>query len=485
MLQVREEMVSSDSDEDEEFIRSLRKRREARAARREAARSKSRKEEKRKKKVVVESSSSEEIVLKKKKKKKAAPSSSSGSSEEEKIRQRDSKRRRMEMESSPEEEEIDNWTKLAPLWPVEQRPKLLQCRATVNSHSMKELMKMEKMYRNQEKKMGKADRLFAKDPALPVVKVKSGKDDRRKELHESTFFRMPTVDPEEYWGQMPTSREPIYRHIPLKHCGAENAVNELVVVRMHDRGTPVSLKMFHGKNYVKRPNAEAMSLDGGWEAPLKMRFIQEALANHAVVSRSLWPLDYTPEVIQRVLIRNNWGGVGETDAVKAGLITDFFDDLMTENADRSTRGKEPADHRRGKELWADVCERHGVSGTSGVPSRPAAAKGGDGNGGNGGGKQRQQQGRQWENRGGNGGGAPGGGRQWDGRFQQNGVQGRTAAKVGSIFVCHRFNEPQGCGRPKQGQGCRGWNGQVFAHNCNATKPNGEYCLEVHPKKDHN
>jgi hypothetical protein len=263
MLQVREEMVSSDSDEDEEFIRSLRKRREARAARREAARAKSRKEEKRKKKVVVESSSSEEIVLKKKKKKKAAPSSSSGSSEEEKIRQRDSKRRRMEMESSPEEEEIDNWTKLAPLWPVEQRPKLLQCRATVNSHSMKELMKMEKMYRNQEKKMGKADRLFAKDPALPVVKVKSGKDDRRKELHESTFFRMPTVDPEDYWGQMPTSREPIYRHIPLKHCGAENAVNELVVVRMHDRGTPVSLKMFHGKNYVKRPNAEAMSLDGG------------------------------------------------------------------------------------------------------------------------------------------------------------------------------------------------------------------------------
>jgi hypothetical protein len=164
------------------------------------------------------------------------------------------------------------------LWPVEQRPKVLQCRATVNSHSMKELMKMEKMYRSQDKKMGKADRLFAKDAVLPVVKVQGGKDDRRSKLHKSTFFRMPTVDPEEYWGQMPTSREPIYRHIPLKHCGAENAVNEVVVVRMHDRGTPVSLKMFHGKNYVKRANAEAMSLDGGWEAPLKMRFIQEALA---------------------------------------------------------------------------------------------------------------------------------------------------------------------------------------------------------------
>jgi hypothetical protein len=218
MLQVREDTVSSSSEEDKEFIRSLQKRREARAARREAAKAKSRKEGKKKKTVVVESSSSEEIVMKKKKRKKAAPSTSSESSEEEKIRQRKSKKRRMEMEISSEEEEIDNWTKLAPLWPVEQRPKVLQCRATVNSHSMKELMKMEKMYRSQDKKMGMADRLFAKDPVLPVVKVKSGKDDRRTKLHGSTFFRMPTVDPEEYWGKMPTSREPIYRHIPLKHC---------------------------------------------------------------------------------------------------------------------------------------------------------------------------------------------------------------------------------------------------------------------------
>jgi hypothetical protein len=37
--------------------------------------------------------------------------------------------------------------------------------------------------------------------------------------------------------------------------------------------------MFHGKNYAKRPGTEAVTLDGGWEAPLKMRFIQEALNN--------------------------------------------------------------------------------------------------------------------------------------------------------------------------------------------------------------
>jgi hypothetical protein len=381
---------------------------------------------------------------------------------------------------------VDNWTKLALLWPVEQRPPFLRHRATVNSHTMEELMAMEKLYRGQAWKMGKADRMFTKDTGLPMTRVKEGKDDRASRFHESSFFRLPIVEPEEYYDEVPVSREPIYRHIPLKHCGAENAVNELVVVRMHDRGTPVTLKMFHGKNYAKRPGAEAVTLDGGWEAPMKMRFIQEALNNHAVVSRSLWPMDQTPDVIQRVLIRNYWGGIGESDAMKATLITDFFGDLMTENASRATKRKEPADHRRAKELWAEVCEKHGVAvgGTSGVQAKAAGGSGGGGGGGGGnggggnggnGGKQKQQT-KQWDGKGSAGGGG--------GRFQPS-MSGRTAAKVGSVFVCHRYNEPLGCGRPKQGQGCRGWNGQVFAHNCNATKANGEYCLEVHPKKDHN
>jgi hypothetical protein len=130
-----------------------------------------------------------------------------------------------------------------------------------------------------------------------------------------------------------------------------------------------------------------------------------------------------------------------------------------------------------------VCEKHGVAvgGTSGVQTKAAGGSGGAGGGGGGGGnggnggKQKQQT-KQWDGKGATGGGA--------GRFQPS-MSGRTAAKVGSIFVCHRYNKPLGCGRPKQGQGCIGWNGQIFAHNCNATKANGEYCLEVHPKKDHN
>jgi hypothetical protein len=332
--------------------------------------------------IPVYSSSSEEVVVQKKKKRKRAQSSDSSDYEKEKQRKKEKKRKtkRKMSESSDDSEAmvVDNWTKLALLWPVEQRPPFLRHRATVNSHTMEELMAMEKLYRGQAWKMGKADRMFTKDTGLPMTRVKEGKDDRASRFHESSFFRLPIVEPEEYYDEVPVSREPIYRHIPLKHCGAENAVNELVVVRMHDRGTPVTLKMFHGKNYAKRPGAEAVTLDGGWEAPMKMRFIQEALNNHAVVSRSLWPMDQTPDVIQRVLIRNYWGGIGESDAMKATLITDFFGDLMTENASRATKRKEPADHRRAKELWAEVCEKHGVAvgGTSGVQAKAAGGSGG-------------------------------------------------------------------------------------------------------------
>jgi hypothetical protein len=38
-------------------------------------------------------------------------------------------------------------------------------------------------------------------------------------------------------------REPVYRHIPLRHYGIEGQVLESTIVRMHNRGTPVEMDM--------------------------------------------------------------------------------------------------------------------------------------------------------------------------------------------------------------------------------------------------
>jgi hypothetical protein len=40
-----------------------------------------------------------------------------------------------------------------------------------------------------------------------------------------------------------TKREPVYRHIPLRHYGIEGQVLESTIVRMHNRGMPVELDM--------------------------------------------------------------------------------------------------------------------------------------------------------------------------------------------------------------------------------------------------
>ena len=78
-----------------------------------------------------------------------------------------------------------------------------------------------------------------------------------------------------------------------------------------------------------------------------------------------------------------------------------------------------------------------------------------------------------------GGGQGGGG----GRFMVGGSR-PAVARVGSVFVCHRYNEAVGCGRVVQGQGCKGANSQMFAHNCNARKKDGSFCLGLHPAYKH-
>ena len=47
--------------------------------------------------------------------------------------------------------------------------------------------------------------------------------------------RMPFVEPEAYYKDVPTKREQIFRHIQLAHLGAEGQIKESVIVRAHDR----------------------------------------------------------------------------------------------------------------------------------------------------------------------------------------------------------------------------------------------------------
>jgi hypothetical protein len=133
--------------------------------------------------------------------------------------------------------------------------------------TMGKLMQFQTLYHEREKWLRKGSQVFGADPKIPARRYKEQRDNRADKLHEASMLRLPVVEPEDYWEKVPLRREPVFRNIPLKHCGAENLVNELTIIRMHDRGIPVTLKMFHGANYAKRPGKDTDGgLDGDWDA---------------------------------------------------------------------------------------------------------------------------------------------------------------------------------------------------------------------------
>ncbi len=90
----------------------------------------------------------------------------------------------------------DNWTMLADVWPVEQRPDYLRVRSNVNKRDFGQLLQFEKLFRERRKIEGRADNLFGEDAAPPAKKFKAAKDDRMEKFHEASFLRLPLAEPE-------------------------------------------------------------------------------------------------------------------------------------------------------------------------------------------------------------------------------------------------------------------------------------------------
>ena len=404
------------------------------------------------------SGNSEEENRKKRKQKKQADSGT----EDTRKKKKASKRKRKESsdsvsDSSSSGEDIDNYDRLATIWKYEARPRFMQKRKIVNRMEWKEIMDTRREYREECRASGIGEATFMADATIPTKKYAACKDNRADKLHPASMLRLPILEPAEYWRGLPRRREPLYRDLPLNHCNGNIVINELAIVRLHDRGSPVTLRMFMDTNFAKRPGREVNSTEVEWEAPTKLRAAQSALFSYQAALRHLWPMDATPETICQTLVKADWGGSQRTDLARATMVELLFNRIMVENAARAAKGKPPADYRRAKEIWEDVVEAQPKP----VPTISSAQHGSGNNSG--------------AHRGGRGASR-------GGRFGQEGRQ--TAAKSGGLFVCHAYNDPIGCKRDKQGPGCKNVTGMVFAHCCNFKKPDGEYCLALHERHKH-
>lgn len=122
------------------------------------------------------------------------------------------------------------------------------------------------------------------------------RDNGRDKLHPARNERSPFVPPCEYWKDMPVRREQVYRHIQLAHLGAEGQIKENIIVKLHDAGVEVTLAQLQSPNFVKTKRKD------GEDGPTEIWQVHDALTNYAALMHSLWPTNFAPLVIQKILV---------------------------------------------------------------------------------------------------------------------------------------------------------------------------------------
>ena len=81
--------------------------------------------------------------------------------------------------------------------------------------------------------------------------------------------------------------------------------------------------MLHGANFTKTKKQSEDKID--WAEPSEVRQLQEATLNYATVMQILWPFDYGPLVIMRVLIECRWGeAAGADEKLRVQLVSRYY-----------------------------------------------------------------------------------------------------------------------------------------------------------------
>ena len=212
---------------------------------------------------------------------------------------------------------------------------------------------------------------------------------------------------------------------------------------------PIELKMLLRSNFQK---------DGGKGAdlaePAEVRHLQEAVCNYMTACHVLWPFDYGPLVVLRVLIENRWGEAAGSDMrERVGLVTRFFNEVVGDNSGRAVRGEPPLDYEKVRAKWVRQVEL--AFPQLGYLAGAEAAKG-----------QR-------------------GGKEAKGAAGAAGKSGagNPRAVHNGRPVCFAFNQREGCKRQRgANDACRDNNGKLYAHYCNHfDRVRAVHCLAMHAR----
>jgi hypothetical protein len=304
--------------------------------------------------------------------------------------------------------------------------------------------------------------VFGRDKKRRVKKYKAMRDNGEDKLHPARFERLPFSDPSAYWSEMPVKREEIYRHIKLNLYGAQGQVSEATIVRLHDRRVPVDLEMFTRNSLAKElKGANRMT------EVVDTRHFQEAVANYTNIMQVLWPLDYGPAVINRVLIDARWGELIAEDKLRTAVVKRFFAEVVRENCGRAVRREVPLGYKEAKEKWTQILENYvpqadrvSMLGSKGNSAANGTSGLGPGSGGNKNSSQKNS------------------GKSFS-KLRPN----RPIAMVQGMQVCYGYNDQKGCQRQMvRPNVCKDGKNNTFAHVCNWwDNGTSKYCLQAHPR----
>ena len=240
------------------------------------------------------------------------------------------------------------WKWLEDIWPVEERPSVLQDETIVATMSIGDIHKMHKTY-TLSKKEAKGKK---KDTAPAMVTIPEGKDDCKTTLHQARWLRFPLAPPKDWYGKTPVNRTPIFKAMQFKFFGASNCLANKTIEKCHDRSECLELKHFNSENCnvstrakkeIKRVNEDGEvenEVTDGWQAVSGLAELKEAVNNYCVLMFNLWPTDPTPTIMNRVLNKWNWVSVAGSDSgPRVKIITNFFNSVLAQNADRAVNNE--------------------------------------------------------------------------------------------------------------------------------------------------
>lgn len=199
-----------------------------------------------------------------------------------------------------------------------------------------------------------------------------------------------------------------------------------------------------------------------------IRNLQEAVTNFITASQILWPFDYGPVVLLRILVEQRWGeAVAGDSRARIALVTRFFNEVASDNSGRAVRGEPPLDYEKTKSRWNRCVEGFLPQPTPVVgmtATAQAAAPAGSSSGSNSGGRGQ--------------GGSRGGG-----QSRARPANSSPRAVHNGRLVCFNYNQRQGCTRQQASRdACKDASGKVYAHYCNFfDKARNAFCLAMHPR----